>query len=224
MSVKARCIVVESCEGAGKSTVAQTVKEFFEKFQIDFVRTREPGGTPLAEELRTLLLSNREEVIHPTTELLMMFASRAQHLNNLILPQLKNNVSVFSERFVLSSVAYQGYGRGGNMDHIMALSDMVVGDFYPDLTIILDLDPRIGMARAQGRGELDRIENEAIEFFDRARQGFLDAASKSPERFAIIDASQSIEAVKRDVFKAMYELYKPDLESSHRPEYNEFTL
>lgn len=224
MSVKAKLIVVESCEGAGKSTCAKTVSDFFDKFNIPFVRTREPGGTPLAEELRSLLLVKRDEVVHPTTELLMMFASRAQHINNLILPNLKENVSVFSERFFLSSVAYQGYARHGNMDHIMTLGDMVVGDLKPDLTIILDLDPRIGLERIRARGELDRIEMENIEFFDRARQGFLDMASKSPERFAIIDASQSIDAVKRDIFRAMYDLYKADLEVSNRAEYETFAL
>lgn len=195
--------VLESVEGAGKGSAAKYLREYFIRKEIDCLFTREPGGTPLAEEIREMLLKKRDEKMHDTTEILLMFASRSQHLNQLIIPALNAGQWILSERFDLSSKAYQVAGRGLDINIFNSLRKIVCGDFNPDLTIVLDIDVELGMKRAMGRGELDRIETESLEFFDRARQCFLSEAKLFPHRFAVVDASKSLEEVREQIESVM---------------------
>ena len=157
--------------------------------------TREPGGTPLAERVREVLLAHADEPVPPLAELLLMFAGRAIHLENQIRPALEAGRWVVCDRFTDATYAYQGGGRGQSELRIGELERWVQGEFRPDLTLLLDADPSVGLARAGRRGESDRFEEESVTFFERVRQAYLRRAAAAPERFAIIDASGSVEAV-----------------------------
>ena len=194
----AKFIVIEGLEGAGKSTAIALCQQVLTQHQIEFINTREPGGTPLAESLRTLVKASHEEQISPEAELLIMYAARAQLIHNVINPALMNNVWVVGDRHDLSSRAYQGGGRQIADSTLSALSKIVLKDLKPDLTLYLDIDPKIGLARAAGRGELDRIEQEQLSFFQRTRAKYLEIASQDPT-IKIIDAAQSIEQVHHDI-------------------------
>ena len=163
--MKPKFIVVEGLEGAGKSTAISLCQDFLNKKQIEYINVREPGGTPLAESLRTLVKAEHEEEIAFETELLIMYAARSQLMHNVINPALEQGKWILADRHDLSSQAYQGGGRGISSNTLASLSSMVLKGLKPDLTIYLDIDPVIGLERAKGRGELDRIEQEAIEFF-----------------------------------------------------------
>jgi dTMP kinase len=191
-------IVIEGLEGAGKSTAIALCQAFLNKQHIDFINVREPGGTPLAESLRTLVKAEHEESIAPETELLIMYAARSQLLHNVINPALNKGVWVLADRHDLSSQAYQGGGRGISETVLASLSSMVLKGLKPDLTIYLDIDPVIGLKRAKGRGELDRIEQEAIDFFQRTRMRYL-ALAKDDSTIKTVDANQPIEQVHRDI-------------------------
>lgn len=193
--MRGKFITLEGGEGAGKTTHLNLIRAYLESKQIDVVLTREPGGTPLAEKIRDLLLKIQDEKVSQETELLLMFASRAQHLSELILPALNSGRWVLCSRFTDSSYAYQGGGRGINSNKIKVLENFVQGNFQPDLTFYFDLPPELGMARAKNRGELDRIEREELNFFERVRQAYLSRAQEYPDRFRVIDASQSIQKV-----------------------------
>ena len=190
---------MEGAEGVGKSTNIGFVTQYLEKRGIEYVLTREPGGTQLAERIRDLLLAVHEEPMSGLTELLLVFAARAQHLDKIIEPALATGKWVVCDRFTDATFAYQGAGRGLSMETIDQLQSMVQGDLRPDLTIILDLDPEIGMQRASNRGELDRFEREQQSFFRHVRQGYLDIAQAEPDRCTVIDASKALEDVKRNL-------------------------
>ena len=192
-------ITIEGGEGVGKSSNHRFIAEFLSARGLEVVETREPGGTPLAEEIRELLLTKRSEVMSPTAELLLMFAARAQHLEQVIKPALQRGAWVLCDRFTDATYAYQGVARGLGTDFIIELEQSVQGSLRPDLVVLLDLDPRIGMRRAQNRGETDRIEQENIEFFDRVRSGYLARAAANPERFLIVDASVELEGVLEQI-------------------------
>ncbi|RMA81092.1 dTMP kinase [Umboniibacter marinipuniceus] len=192
-------ITIEGGEGVGKSSNHRFIAEFLSAQGLEVIETREPGGTPLAEEIRELLLTKRSEVMSPTAELLLMFAARAQHLEQVIKPALQRGAWVLCDRFTDATYAYQGVARGLGTDFIIELEQSVQGSLRPDLVVLLDLDPRIGMARAQNRGETDRIEQENIEFFDRVRSGYLARAAANPERFLIVDASVELEGVQEQI-------------------------
>ncbi len=192
-------IVVEGTEGVGKSTNIALVRKWLADNNIDFIATREPGGTPLAESLRELLLANRAEKVDPTAELLMVFAARAQHLNNHILPALSAGKWVLCDRFTDATYAYQGCGRGLPTATIEQLEMLVQADLRPDLTLYLDVDVKVGLERARQRGELDRFEQEDIVFFERVRQGYLARVAASPQRYAVVNAGQSLEKVQQDI-------------------------
>ena len=192
-------LTLEGAEGVGKSTNIGFVTQYLEKRGIEYVLTREPGGTQLAERIRDLLLAVHEEPMSGLTELLLVFAARAQHLDKIIEPALAAGKWVVCDRFTDATFAYQGAGRGLSMETIDQLQSMVQGDLRPDLTIILDLDPEIGMQRASNRGELDRFEREQQSFFRHVRQGYLDIAQAEPDRCTVIDASKALEDVKRNL-------------------------
>lgn len=186
-----RLISLEGGEGAGKTSALIAIRDLLQSRGHEVVLTREPGGTPLAERIRELLLSPQEETLSPETELLLMFASRAQHVREVIRPALQRGAFVVSDRFTDSSYAYQADGRGLDRTLVEELERKVV-KLKPGLTLLLDLDVREGRARANGRDLWpDRIESEQDDFFERVREGFRKRASTEPERFRVIDASQS---------------------------------
>lgn len=201
--MRGRFITVEGTEGVGKSTNIAVIKEWLNERGIPFVATREPGGTPLAESLRELLLANRDESVDATAELLMVFAARAQHLNTLIKPHLDAGTWVLSDRFTDATYAYQGCGRGLDLALISQLEVLVQKTLRPDITVYLDVDVKVGLARAAARGELDRFEKEDVEFFERVRKGYLTRVSQHPERYLVVNAGQELPAVKRDLLAAL---------------------
>ena len=198
-----RFITVEGTEGVGKSTNIEYLCSLLDAQGIEVVLTREPGGTPLAEELRELLLAPREETVSEDTELLLMFAARAQHLENVIKPALERGAWVVSDRFTDATFAYQGGGRGVNVEHIQALETIVQHGLQPDLTLLLDLDVETGLKRASKRSEPDRFEREKLDFFEKVRNTYLERASAEPERFAVIDAGRSIPDVQSQISEAL---------------------
>ncbi|MDX1320834.1 MAG: dTMP kinase, partial [Oceanospirillum sp.] len=181
-------ITLEGSEGVGKSTNLAFIQQWLEEQGHQPLMTREPGGTPMAEEMRELLLSQREETVSEKAELLLMFAARAQHLDQKILPELERGGCVVSDRFTDATYAYQGYARGLNLDWIAQLEQLVQEQVRPDLTILLDLPTDVAQQRVTRRGTTDRFEQEKNTFFDRVRQGYLTRAEAEPERFAVIDA------------------------------------
>lgn len=198
-------ISIEGGEGVGKSTNIDVVKAFLEEKGIDYIQTREPGGTLLAEKIRNLLLADHGESFDSTAELLLMFAARAQHLNTLIKPALDRGVWVLCDRFTDATYAYQGGGRQLDDKLIAQLEQLVQHDLRPDLTLILDLDPAMGIERARQRGELDRFELEQIEFFTRVRETYLTIADRDSQRCAVIDASLPMEQVSASVQAVLQE-------------------
>ncbi len=198
-----RLISLEGGEGAGKTSAIVAIRELLQARGHEVVLTREPGGTPLAERIRELLLSPHEETLAPETELLLMFASRAQHVREVIRPALQRGAYVVSDRFTDSSYAYQADGRGLDRALVEELERKVVG-LKPGLTLLLDLDVREGRARTSGRDLWpDRIESEQDDFFERVREGFRRRAAAEPERFRVIDASQSPAVVGASVSSAV---------------------
>ena len=201
-------ITIEGVEGVGKSTNIAFIKEFLEQRKVDLLMTREPGGTEVAEQIRGLLLQEHTEAMNPTAELLLMFAARAQHLQNKIVPALARGSWVLCDRFTDATYAYQGGGRQLDVDKIATLEQMVQDDLRPDLTIILDLDPETGLSRASQRGELDRFEKEKLEFFQRVRRTYLQRAAAEPERCVVIDAGQPLERVKSATLTVVETLFE----------------
>ena len=191
-----RFITIEGIEGVGKTTNIEFVKNWLSNQGIDFITTREPGGTELGEQLRELLLHGGD--VCSQAELLMMFASRAQHLEQVIKPAIAQGKWVICDRFTDSTYAYQGGGRQMPIETIAQLENLVHGDFQPDLTLLLDAPVEIGRARAAKRGAADRIEAENLAFFNRVRDMFL-ARAKQATRFSVIDATQSLENVQADI-------------------------
>lgn len=196
-------ITVEGVEGAGKSTQLAYIESCLRQAGKPLVVTREPGGTPLGEEIREILLQPRVGGMAGQTELLLMFAARAEHLSQKILPALENGEWVLCDRFTDATYAYQGGGRGLDKSLILELENLVQGHHRPDLTIFLDLPVEAGLERAQQRGELDRFETEDIAFFERVRQGYLDRARQLPEIYRVIDASHSIEDVSYQIQRTL---------------------
>jgi dTMP kinase len=203
MTTSGRFITFEGSEGVGKSTQIQAAAEALGALGIDLVVTREPGGTPLAESIREVLLARRQEPVHEMTELLLMFAARAQHLEALIKPSLADGRWVLCDRFTDATFAYQGGGRGVSGDSIASLETLVQGDFRPDHIVLLDAPVDVGMARARHRASLDRFEQEEIGFFQRIRDTYLARAALDPERYHVVDASRPLQAVAGEVASLM---------------------
>ena len=194
-----RFITVEGIEGVGKSTNIAHIRGLIEAAGIDVVITREPGGTPLGEAIRGLLLDPHYTGMNPDCELQLMFAARAEHLAKVILPALGQGKWVLCDRFTDATYAYQGGGRGIAREKIARLEQWVQGDFRPDLTVLLDVPVAIGLTRAGNRGTLDRFEQEQVDFFERVRQAYLELARTHDGRYRVIDASQPLTTVQRQL-------------------------
>lgn len=200
-------ITFEGPEGAGKTTVIRAVAEHLRQRGYDVVLTREPGGTPIGDQIRAVLLAPDNDAMHPETELLLFSAARAQHVRERILPALERGAIVLCDRFADSTLAYQGYGRGLALDTLHTITDFATGGLTPDLTILLDIDPAEGLARrraahAQG-AEWNRIDNDELALHQRVREGYLQLAAAHPERWVVINASAPIEDVVAHVLAAI---------------------
>ena len=198
-------VTIEGTEGSGKSSVVAEVVKLLEKDGEVIVRTREPGGTPIAEEIRNVILDKKNTAMDSMTEALLYAASRRQHLVEKVWPLSKEGKIVISDRFLDSSLAYQGGARGLGIDKVLELNQYATDGFYPDLTLLFDLDPRIGLARiaANNNREVNRLDLEKIEFHDQVRQTFLDLAKRFNDRYVVLDASKPFEEVVQDAYKAI---------------------
>jgi len=196
-------ITFEGGEGAGKSTMVRRAAEWFRNHGHEVVLTREPGGTALAEKIRSIVLDQENGILCATAELLLLFASRAQHLDELIRPALARGDTVLCDRFTDATFAYQGAGRGMSSEVIANLQQLVHGDLQPHLTLLLDLPAQLGRERISGRGMADRIEQESMEFFYRVRKNYLQRAAAEPQRFAIIDATVDADSVWRQIERVL---------------------
>ena len=192
-------ITLEGIEGAGKSTVIDFIENFFTSSGYSVVKTREPGGTAIGEQVREILLNKNNDKLTDDTELLLIFAARAQHLSEIILPNLTSNKIVLCDRFIDASYAYQGAGRGIEQSKINLLENWVMPDIKPDLTFLLDLDPKIAFERTNKRSDADRFESEDIHFFEKIRQYYLERAENEPERFRVINSELSLEDVQEQI-------------------------
>ena len=201
--MRGKFITIEGTEGVGKTTNIEFIQSWLEAKNLAFVCTREPGGTPLAEQIRELLLTPREELVCSTAELLLMFAGRAQHLHQVIEPVLSEGAWVLCDRFTDATYAYQGAGRNMRNDLIRDLELIVQGSLQPDLTLILDIPVQIGLARASERSTPDRFEQEEVEFFERVRNRYLQIAQDNPQRCVVIDASLSLEGVQAQITQTL---------------------
>ena len=202
-------ITFEGGEGVGKSTQCQLLaRRLQDMLKKNVIQTREPGGTELGEALRGVLLDPNVPPMHEMSELLLMFAGRAEHLARVIKPALANGNIVICDRFTDASFAYQGGGRGVDIKQIAQLENLVQGSFTPDLTFLLDLDPEIGLSRAAKRSAKDRFEQEKLQFFQRVRAAYLHRAQSETRRFCVIDANAGIEEIADRVFNRVCEKFK----------------
>lgn len=196
MSNRGCFITVEGTEGVGKTTNMDFTRDFLHQSGIEVVTTREPGGTHLGEAIRELLLGHKHDGMADDTELLLMFAARAEHIAQVIRPALERGAWVLCDRFTDATYAYQGGGRGIALERIAALENWVQGELRPDMTLLLDVPVEIGLTRAGKRSEPDRFEKEKHDFFERVRGMYLQRAGEAPDRYRVIDAAQPLEAVQ----------------------------
>jgi dTMP kinase len=201
-------ISFEGIEGVGKSTAIKFFNAQLNQRRIDFVVNREPGGTQISENIRNVLLSHHQEPMYLDTELLLMFACRAQNIAQVIKPSLREGKWVISDRFTDASYAYQGFGRGMPAERIAALADWVHGDLQPDITFLLDAPAQVGIERLKNRRGKDRIESERLDFFERVRYGYLKLADESPRRFRIINADKPLPDVQQQLLSELNKLLK----------------
>ena len=204
--MRGKFITFEGIEGVGKSTNIDHLAGIIEAHGFDVLRTREPGGTPIAEDIRRLLKEHGDEPMPDTAELLLMFAARAINVSNTIRPALEKGTWVVSDRFTDSTRAYQGGGRGLSLEDIDRLAELVHGDVQPDLTILLDAPVDVALQRAGKRGDPDRFEVEETEFFSRVRDTYLQMAEQEPGRFVVVDVSRDLDAVRVEVGKIAAEI------------------
>ena len=196
---RGRFITIEGIEGVGKSTNIAAIVKRIEEAGHNVLTTREPGGTPFAEDIREILMNRGDEPVPEIAELLLMFAARSFNVNNVIVPALEEGTWVVCDRFTDSSRAYQGGGRGIPLETIDNMAAWVHGDTWPDLTILLDAPVNVGMARAGSRSAPDRIEQEKHEFFERVRNCYLELAAAEPQRYAVVDTTRDLDTVKSEV-------------------------
>lgn len=206
MITRGQFITFDGIDGAGKTTQINRLAEQLRKAGKTVYITREPGGTALSEKIRELLLST-ENRMSPTTELLLMFAARAEHIEAVLRPKVENGEWVICSRFSDATMAYQGYARGVNLDKIKTIAEVVHGDFNPDLSLFLDLPAEVAAARRIERGEaVDRFEAEDIAFMKAVRQGYLSIAKEQPKRCKVIDATENIEQMAKAIWQAVSNL------------------
>jgi dTMP kinase len=199
-------LTLEGVEGAGKTTAREFIAGGLRENGATVLETREPGGTELGEKIRALLLDPGQNRMSALSELLLIFAARAQHLEEVITPALESGFFVICDRFTDATFAYQGSGRGLDVTLIQTLADLVHPRIQPDLTVILDMSPQKGLARARRRGELDRIERERLEFFERVRAGYIARARSDPERYFVLDSDRPLDEVKTDLGRLLERL------------------
>ncbi|MEX0977076.1 MAG: dTMP kinase [Woeseia sp.] len=204
---KGRFITVEGGEGVGKSTNIEFLCQLIRQRSLRVLDTREPGGTPMAEQIRSMLLSHGTEPLPAIAELLLFFAARSLHVNNVIVPAIESGSWVVCDRFTDTTRAYQGCGRGLGRDRIETLAHWVHPQLIPDLTVLLDAPLDVGRDRSERRGEADRLEAEQLAFHKRVREGYLALAEAEPGRFAVIDASRPLPAVQQQIERAMHALF-----------------
>ncbi|SFV81454.1 Thymidylate kinase [hydrothermal vent metagenome] len=196
---RGKFITIDGVEGAGKSTQIDFIRDYLSNKGINVILTREPGGTELGEKIRELLLSPETKFMHSETELLLMFAARNEHIHRKIMPALAQGDWVLSDRFTDASYAYQGGGRGLDINRIAQLEQWVLQDFTPDMTLLLDVPVELGMSRIESRGKKDRIELEAMDFFNRVRESYIDRSKQFPDRIKLIDSSQTVEFTTQQI-------------------------
>ena len=201
-------ITIEGTEGVGKTTQNEAIQTWMNNKGIDYIVTREPGGTQIGEKIRALLLDKANKAMGSDAELLLMFAARSEHVEKKIQPALAKGQWVLCDRFVDSSFAYQGFGRGLGVERIKQLEQWTLGSLKPNKTFLLKMDVAQGLQRAAARAELDRFEEEKLDFYNKVEQGYLYRAEHDPDRFSIINASQTIEKVTQDIESELETLYR----------------
>ena len=194
-------ITLEGPEGSGKSTQIRRLAKRLEAMGYPVITTREPGGTPIGDQIRHVLVRLENKELHPRTEILLFLAARAQLVEQLIKPALLNGKIILCDRYGDSTLAYQGYGHGLDLDKLRQMLDFATDHLKPDLTILLDLDVKIGLMRKKAEDEWNRLDAYEVLFHERVRQGYLQLAAEEPERWRIVDASQGIDAVQEDLFQ-----------------------
>lgn len=209
-------ITLEGPDGSGKSTIIRLIGEYFKKENIDFIETREPGGTAIGEEIRDIILDNKNTNMSYQTEALLYAASRAQHVHEKILPALEDGKHVLCDRFILSSLAYQGVGRELGIESVKSINDFGIKDAYPDLILFFYIDPKVTLERKLGNIDTDRLENLGNSFHERVYNGYMDLLKIYPENIEIIDASKSIE----EVLAQSIEVINKKLEERKRCKWN----
>tara|TARA_R110002012_G_scaffold76827_2_gene194226 strand:- start:21212 stop:21847 length:636 start_codon:yes stop_codon:yes gene_type:complete len=197
-------VVFDGSNGAGKTTVINEVEKYLKTKGLDVIMTREPGGTPIGEKIRNIILDSSTPEMCDMTELMLFGAGRAQHIQEKIIPALDDGKIIISDRFDAATFSFQHYARGIDIDIITKINNLALDGFKPDMNIILDLDPLEGLKRVKQRGEgLDRLEDEKLDFLDKARNGYLSQAKDQPDKFEVIDASKTKECVLQDVIKVI---------------------
>ncbi|HEV8338883.1 MAG TPA: dTMP kinase [bacterium] len=219
MTARGWFFTLEGLEGTGKSTHGPALAAHLRERGLEVLHTREPGGTPIGERIRSVLLDETHREMSAETEMLLFAASRAQFVREVVRPALDRGMTVLSDRYVDASLAYQGYGRGLDVAVVRRVNDVATGGLLPDLTILLDIDPAAGLDRARagkgdGTGRGDRLEQEAPAFYQRVREGFLRLAAESPQRFVVIEASGAIEDVGRRIVEAVEQFLTQRRESA----------
>lgn len=209
-------IVVDGGNGAGKGTCLHDIEAFLIGLGLEVVMTREPGGTAIGEQIREILLDKSAVEMCDVTELMLFAAARAQHVRQKIIPAINAGKVVVSDRFDSATISFQHYARGLDLELINSLNDIAVAGLRPDFTIILDLDPAVGLQRVASRGsDFDRLEKENLSFLERARQGYIKQALADPQRFATVDASQSFDQVRHEVLQLVEQVIARHKQTSH---------
>ena len=196
-------ITLEGPDGSGKSTIIKLIGDFLKKEDIDFIETREPGGTSIGEDIRDIILDNKNTRMSYEAEALLYAASRGQHVHEKILPALEDGKIVLCDRFILSSLAYQGVGRGLGIERVRAINDFAIRGLYPDLILFFHIDPKVTLRRKLGSIDTDRLENLGGDFHERVYRGYMDLLKIYPKNIVMIDASKSIEEVLEQSLKAI---------------------
>ncbi|WP_400244711.1 dTMP kinase [Niallia sp. JL1B1071] len=203
-------ITLEGPEGAGKTTIIDMLLNYYQEQGKQIIKTREPGGIPISEKIRSIILDPEHTEMDARTEALLYAAARRQHLVEKVIPALKSGAIILCDRFIDSSLAYQGFARGIDMDEIWKINQFAIGDVMPELTIYFDLDPRVGLARINNTGdrEINRLDLEKIEFHELVQEGYYNVIEKFPERIVKVDASKPLEQVFQDTIEIINHFLK----------------